>query len=100
MVGDFGVSIQEQQPSIIGVVYTDLNEDGIYSPGEGIPEIAVSIEGAGTSCELVTDMAGVCAIRRAPNSYKAVAYLSEEVHEKVVNLGEENQALWYRFNND
>ena len=97
MVGDFGVSIVEQQPTIVGVVYTDLNEDGIYSPGEGIKETAVSIEGTNDSCELLTGMAGQCVIRREQGSYKAVAYLPDEVREETIVLGEENQALWFRI---
>ena len=96
VVGDFGLSVQDEQPSIIGVVYTDLNQDGIYNPGEEIPGVTVSIEGGETSCGLVTDMAGQCAIRREPGSYKAVAYLPDGVREESVDLGDENQALWFR----
>jgi len=44
MAADFGLSFEEQPPCIVGLVYQDMDEDMLYSPGEGFNQAGVSIE--------------------------------------------------------
>jgi hypothetical protein len=45
LVADFGSSAAMLDPALVGVVYSDLDQDGLYSQGEGIPGVAISING-------------------------------------------------------
>jgi len=98
LVCDFGAPITEQDPSLTGIVYEDLDQDGFYSPGEGIPGIAISIEGVDTVLNLATNQAGGFTVRLELGEYKVSAYLDDdEVRVETVNLAEENQAVWFRI---
>jgi len=44
MAADFGLSSEEQSSCIVGLVYQDMDEDMLYSPGEGLNQAGVSIE--------------------------------------------------------
>lgn len=98
LVCDFGAPITEQDPSLTGIVYEDLDKDGAYSPGEGIPGIAISIEGVSTALNLATNQAGGFTIRLEPGEYQVSAYLpDDEVRVETVDLAEENHAVWFRI---
>jgi uncharacterized protein YkwD len=98
LVCDFGAPITEQDPSLTGIVYEVLDLDGLYSLGEGIPGIAVSIEGVGTALNLFTNQAGGFTVRLEPGEYKVSAYLPDsEVRFETVDLAEENQVVWFRI---
>ncbi len=98
VVCDFGAPITEQDPSLTGIVYEDLDQDGLYSPGEGIPGIVISIEGAEKTVDLFTNVAGGFTVRLEPGEYKVSAYLpDDEVRVETVDLAEENKALWFRI---
>ena len=98
LVCDFGAPITEQDPSLTGVVYEDLDQDGIYSPGEGIPGIAISIEGVGAALNLFTNQAGGFTVRLEPGNYQVTACLPDDkLRVQTVDLAEENQGLWFRI---
>jgi hypothetical protein len=55
--------------AVYGVVYTDADKNGIYSPGEGRPDTAVAVYNPGVSepaAVAVTDAAGHFAVRLPP----------------------------------
>ena len=102
MVADFGASYAEQTPCIEGVVYSDLDLDTLYTPGEGIDQVAVSVEdlnGDDTSrrFNLYTNEAGGFGLPVVPGQYrisvKADGY--ETVEDVDIEVGEENRMLQF-----
>ncbi|HPQ43691.1 MAG TPA: CAP domain-containing protein [Syntrophales bacterium] len=102
MVADFGASIAENLPCIEGVVYSDLDQDTLYTPGEGISQVAVSVEdlsGDDTSrpYNLYTGEAGGFGLPVTPGAYrisvKADGY--EMVEDVNIEVGEENRMIQF-----
>jgi hypothetical protein len=98
---DFGAPFAEQEGHyLMGVVYRDLNEDMFYSPGEGLPGIAVSIDIPHQMLELVTDAAGGFCLMLGPGSTRVIAELPEGKTEYWVYLEEENQRVEFIVESD
>ena len=98
---DFGAPLAEQEgPYLMGVVYRDLNEDMFYSPGEGLPGIAVSIDIPHQMLELVTDAAGGFGLMLGPGATRVIAELPEGTIESWVYLEKENQRVEFIVESD
>lgn len=96
LVCDFGARDNEHNTSLVGGVYTDLDEDGLYTPGEGISGISVSIEGNATAFDIATNSVGGFNARVEPGEYTISALLTnDEVKTQTVELGEGNRAIWF-----
>ena len=101
MVADFGLSSNEDQaPGIVGVVYSDLDQDMLYSTGEGIDQIAVSVEGLsgdGTSClyNLDSNEAGGFDLPVVPGEYRISVVADGYEMTRHIEVGEENRAVWF-----
>ncbi len=75
LTNDFGTSLGDNSPFILGVVYDDLNSDGIYTAGEGIGNVQIIIHESTT--QTVTASAGGYALRLASGSYLVRAILPD-----------------------
>lgn len=100
MVADFGLSSKEEQtPGIVGVVYSDLDQDMLYSPGEGICQVAVSVEGLSgddASClfKLHTNEAGGFGLPVVPGEYRISVVIYDHEIVEHIEVGDQNRAVW------
>jgi uncharacterized protein YkwD len=70
VVADFGASQEEARSGIMGVVFLDLDGDGLYSMGEGVGNVSVSVEDMeGTIYHAVTDWTGGFWMELDPGRY-------------------------------
>ena len=97
MVADFGASATEAAPVLVGVVYSDLNQDGFYSVGEGMGGVAVEIEGPSGLFNIYTGGAGSFGIRLEPGEYRVAVMAGEEEMAEYVSMGYENRLVIFRF---
>jgi uncharacterized protein YkwD len=100
IVADFGLSSEEQAPAIVGVVYSDQDQDSLYSPGEGIEHIAVSVEGMSgddTSCRfnLYSNEAGGFILSAVPGEYRISVMVDEYEMVEYIEVGEKNRAIMF-----
>jgi hypothetical protein len=97
LVADFGSSTAPLDPSLVGVVYSDLDQDGLYSQGEGIPGVAMSIDGpSGLLINIYTNETGGFSVALIPGPYWIVVRMDEQEMIKYVELEEENQAVMFK----
>ena len=94
---DFGTSIMDEDPCLKGLVYEDLDRNGLYSLGEGIPEIAVTIEGSDTLLNLFTNVAGGFEVSLEPGFYHVIALIDDDPMECWVEMEEGNLAVWFKM---
>lgn len=97
MVADFGHSSAEQYSYIEGFVYSDPDQDMLYSPGEGIFQIAVSIEELSgdevSSLSIIyTNEAGGFGIPAVPGEYRISVTADGYEMTKYIEIGEEEIA--------
>ena len=86
-VCDFGLSETNMPFSIVALVYEDLDEDGLFSLGEGIADEAVTIKGEGIEADIPTGYTGGLSIMLEPGNYEILAGpLSEAVEIKEDNV--------------
>ena len=100
MVADFGLSSEEQASAIVGVVYSDQDQDSLYSPGEGIEHVAVSVEGMSgddTSCRfnLYSNEAGGFILSAVPGEYRISVMGDEYEMVEYIEVGEKNRAIMF-----
>ncbi|MEA2015069.1 MAG: CAP domain-containing protein [Thermodesulfobacteriota bacterium] len=110
MVADFGLSSNEEQtPGIVGVIYSDLDQDMLYSPGEGIDQVAVSVDGlSGPVCmqrtgrddtsslfKLYSNEAGGFGLTVGPGEYRISVVIEDHEMTEYIEVGEENRAVWF-----
>ena len=69
LTADFGCG-SEADPGIVGVVFQDLDGNGLYSMGEGMPAaLVVAADSAGEYAHAVTDITGGFSLRLDPGHY-------------------------------
>lgn len=95
LVADFGSSAALLDPALVGVVYSDLDQDGLYSQGEGIPGVAISIDGPSGLLNMYTNETGGFSVALMPGPYWIVVRMDEQEMIKYVELEEENQAVMF-----
>ena len=66
MTQDFALSAASLAPYLVGVVYSDLNRNGVYDIGEGIPGVKVTLENG--QYYTVTSTSGGYALPYSKNS--------------------------------
>ena len=97
LVADFGSSSAPLDPALVGVVYSDLDQDGLYSQGEGISGVAMSIDGpSGAFNNIYTNKTGGFSVALMPGLYQITALVDEQEMIKHIELGEENQAVMFQ----
>jgi len=97
MVADFGAG-KTPEPAemdapaagrLVGLVFADNDGNGIYDPGEGLPEAAVTIDRGPDSAffqKTVVNRAGGYSILLAPGNYRV-----------TVSAGQEQESEWIRL---
>ena len=98
LVADFGSSPASLDPALVGVVYSDLDQDGLYSQGEGIPGAAMSIDGPSGAFNIYTNETGGFSVALMPGPYWIVVRMDEQEMIKYIELGEENQTVMFNLN--
>jgi hypothetical protein len=97
LVGDFGTRAEtDAWPYLKGRVYIDLDDNHLFSPGEGISEAAVRIVGPGIDAQLLTNPAGGFALALPPAvTFPVQAAVGNYVSEQIVYTGPqvENQSI-------
>jgi uncharacterized protein YkwD len=99
LVADFGFSPAPLDLALVGVVYSDWDQDGLYSQGEGIPGVAMSIDGPSGVLNIYTNEAGGFSAALMPGTYWIVVRMDEQEMIKYVELEEENQAVMFNVPN-
>lgn len=100
MVTDFGLSSVEQSPGIEGVVYSDLDQDMLYSPGEGIGQVSVSIESLSEDdtsrrFDVYSNEAGGFGLPAVPGEYRISVVVDDHEMIEDIEVGEENRAIMF-----
>jgi uncharacterized protein YkwD/predicted phage tail protein len=67
---DFGNRFTIGNPYLLGSVYTDLNHNGFYDPGEGVGGAVVTITGSAGSFQTTTSAAGGYQIQVPAGTYQ------------------------------
>jgi hypothetical protein len=79
--------------ALIGVVYTDLNGNGLYDAGEGAPGVAVNIKAAGetgTGQMIYTDPAGGFSRKSDPGRYRVAINYGNSIVVKWIEVKDAN----------
>ncbi|MDD5724329.1 MAG: CAP domain-containing protein, partial [Syntrophales bacterium] len=99
-VADFGLSSAGPVPGIVGVVYSDMDQDLLCSPGEGVGRAYVSVEGlSGDNTSrrftLYANEAGGFSLPALPGEYRisVTADGYQAVEAVDIEVGEENEAI-------
>ncbi|MCK4390587.1 MAG: hypothetical protein KAV83_10175 [Desulfobacterales bacterium] len=100
LVGDFAASVTQEMPYLKGWVYEDLDRNGLYGQGEGVPGVVISVEGPDTARYLFTNQAGGFMAPLEPGPYRIVAYCQEGPVEVCVEMAQENQAVAFKIEVD
>ncbi len=95
LVADFGSSAVQLDPALVGIVYSDQDQNGLYSQGEGIPGVAISIDGPSGLLNIYTNKTGGFSVALMSGPYRIVAQIDELEMIKYVELEEENQAVMF-----
>ena len=99
VVADFAASVVAQSPSLIGRVYRDMDGDGMYDPGEGLPGICVSVQqGTDVVLSLFTGPAGDFSASLEPGVYRISADIEDVVFEHEIEMADENRAVEFMIN--
>ena len=96
MTVDFGAGAAEKAPALAGVVYSDLNGDGIYSMGEGLERVAVEIEGESGHFSVYTNEAGGFSLSLPSGAYRLAVMAGEEEMIRYIDIGSENRLVIFR----
>jgi len=100
-VADFGLSSTKQAPGIEGVVYFDLDQNMLYSPGEGIDRVFVSVESlSGDDAyhlfNLHTGETGGFRLPTVPPAeYRISVILDGHEMTQFIEVGEENRSITF-----
>ena len=97
LVADFGFSFVHLDPSLVGVVYLDLDQNRLYSQGEGIPGVAMSIDGSSGLLNIYTNETGGFSAALTPGPYRIVALVDGQEMIKYIELEEENQTVMFKI---
>lgn len=93
-VCDFGHGDLDRLPRIMGIVYSDDNTDGLYTPGEGVAGRAVICYGA--ELHLQSDDTGGIDSEVLPGEYLLILHSqTEDLEFAEIFVGNDN--LWFDF---
>ena len=96
---DFGASAEQERSYLTGVVYRDLNQDGLYTPGEGVSARSVIVFGGGL--HLRTNGAGGFNTLVDPGGYWVILFnQTEELRIKEVWLEDANKGACFTVNSE
>lgn len=95
LVSDFGLSMEdEESPYLKGRVFTDWDGNGLYSLGEGMDGIGLTIQGPDTDFEVYTNPAGGFSELLDPGIEYRITPLDDVFGvEQVIEMGAENQSM-------
>ena len=97
MTVDFGAGAAEAAPVLAGVVYSDLDKNGLYGMSEGMGKVAVEIEGESGIFSLYTNEVGGFSLSLPSGGYRLSAIAGEEEIIKYIDMGNENRLLIFRY---
>jgi Ca2+-binding RTX toxin-like protein/uncharacterized protein YkwD len=93
---DFGVRGNFSTPVLLGVVFDDQNDDGIFNAGEGLSDVSITVTGPGGFYSTTSLDAGGYQLRVAPGVWTITASgggLTEPIVYSNVRVGVENFKL-------
>jgi uncharacterized protein YkwD len=100
---DFGAGAGGKDPYVTGVVYRDLDGDGLYTPDEGVCGITVAFEvwiypfGIYESYDMITDETGGFGVFVKPGFCRLTARLPEKSEIYEVRVRTENIRVDFRM---
>ena len=97
MTADFGGGAAEAATVLAGVVYSDIDHDGLYNIGEGMGRVAVEIEGESGHFSVYTDEAGGFSLSLPSGAYRLAVMVGEEEMLKYIDMDSENRLVVFRF---
>ncbi len=91
----FGRKPLDDQVLLTGTVYRDINENGLYDPGEGLFEEKLIIESAeGDGLQVETDVTGGFRVNISAGDVEAILFNQPDSFQiQNVTLGRENELL-------
>ena len=90
---EFGRRGNYGNPAVVGVVYDDLNADGFYNAGEGLPGVTVELSGTNGTFTTTSLSAGGYQVKVPSGTYMATASggaLGGEIRQFGVMVGGSN----------
>lgn len=93
---DFGVRGNFSTPVLVGAVFDDQNDDGIFNAGEGLSDVSITVTGPGGFYSTTSMGAGGYQLRVAPGVWTITASgggLNEPIVYSNVRVGVENFKL-------
>lgn len=92
-----GLKLTWENPKIAGVVYSDTNRDGLYTPGEELPGQEILVFGDGI---LKTDAAGRFQLPSEPGIYHISMIQAESAMHKEVDLDYDNKGIYFQLDEE
>lgn len=89
-----GLKLTWENPTIAGVVFTDSNRDGFYTPGEELPGKDLLVFGNGI---LTTDDAGQFQLPSEPGIYHISMFQADQALHKEVDLDYDNKGIYFQL---
>jgi len=97
-VGDFGASDDYNGPVLSGIVYTDVNANGLYDAGEGVSDASLTIKASGVDGavkKVTTNAAGGYTAFMEPGQYRVSVGSDQDEQIQWVTVDGEN--VWQIF---
>ena len=91
-----GLKLEWENPKIAGLVFTDRNFDGLYTPGEEIGGAQLVVLGNGI---LKTDNAGQFQLPKEPGIYQISLFTADQADpmQKEVDLDYDNKGIYFQL---
>jgi uncharacterized protein YkwD len=93
---DFGSPSTPAGLYLMGLIYTDIDGDGQYTPGEGIPGMDIYIDYPNVDFEVKSDRTGSFQLLLGPGPTRVVLWPQDAYKEFWVEIKQDNARFVYR----
>ncbi|RZB38054.1 MAG: hypothetical protein SRB2_00400 [Desulfobacteraceae bacterium Eth-SRB2] len=93
---DFGSPAVPTGAYLMGLIYTDMDGDGLYTPGEGMPGVDIHIDNPHMDFEMTSDRTGGFQLLLGPGATRMVLWPRDAYKEFWVEIEQDNARFEYR----
>ena len=93
---DFGSPSTPTGLYLMGLIYTDIDGNGLYKPGEGIPGMDIYIDYPNVDFEITSDRTGGFQLLLGPGATRVVLWPQDASKEFWVEIKQDNARFEYR----
>ncbi len=99
-VVDYAAPASAAGPNLMGVVYSDENENGLFDPGEGLPGVRMEIKEAGSAVvrNILTNLTGGFSEGVSRGKYRVTVHAGEDERLKKWVTVDQSANVWLGFN--